>query len=332
MGFVAVMALISLGGAVLSGLIAYKSNRAVERFRRSNEARSRLEVATGALQLELFLETRSFARRLQHYLRENIDDHGLATTRRGASPGAYHAGGLMIYRMLRPFTVGEIIENQTMAGDLVLDPVMLELLRFSQGAVEMLTGEKIGAGLEGEDRVEGFEMESCWDLGDEGSGTFQRIRGSYLRCGAAALLAPESPDSQEPRRCISHAEFCRLWERPKKDSDRASEFHRALEPVKRVFHGFNPRENPIFWLRLVGYAYTCESFYDRMWERMARRRTLRRVQDRLAGRAPVEYERIELKAAKMLRTVGEGAYLNKYVSDHADRYVERFGQIIDRAL
>jgi hypothetical protein len=323
--------LASIGAAVVSGMFAYRSTRAAERLRQSHERHSRLEVATGALQLELFLETRSFARRLVHYFRESGDDHELATVRRGANAGAYHAGGMTVYRILRPLTVGEIIEKQTLAGDLILDPVMLEMLRFSQGAVEMLTGDKVGASWSAGDGSEPeFDMKSCWNLDSEGSGEFQRIRGSYLRCGAAALLA-EPVVGEEPR-CITHAEFCKLWERPEMGSERAHEFHQALEPIKRSLDGFNRHQNPIFWLRLVGYAYTCESFYDRMSETMAGRRALRRARGVLAGRKPVEYGTIGVPVAEMLRDVGGDSDLNKYVSDYANDYVDRFGQIIDRAL
>lgn len=324
-----VMALASIVVAIASGTIAYRASRATELLRQANEERSRLNVATGALQLELFLETRSFARRLVHYFNETTDHHALATVRREGNADAYHAGGLMIYRLLRPLTVGEIIEKQTLAADLLLDPKMLELLRFSHGAAEMLTGEAIGAGIEGEGS-DGFAMESCWDVGHEGAATFQRIRGSYLRCGAAALLAPEA--AGEPRRCISHAEFCKLWENPGKNRAAAQDFHEALEPVKAAFDGFNRQDNPIFWLRLVGYAYTSKSFYDRMWGQMLARRVWRRVKDVIGPSRHIGYEPIQLPVAAMLRSVGDGHPLNRQVSSRADTFAARFDEIVDHAL
>jgi hypothetical protein len=322
-----VTAMASIVVALISGFLARRSGRATERLRQSNEARSRLHVATGALQLELFLETRSFARRLIHYFSESKEDHDLATTRRGARPGAYHAGGLMIYRMLRPLTVGEIIEKQTLAADLLLDPAMADMLRFSHAGVEMLTGEEIGRGLEGEEWLPGFDMDQCWDPGHD-EGIHQRIRGSYLRCGAAALLAKDAMAGEEPRRCITHAEFCKAWEHPEDDE----EFHEALEPMKRIVDGFNWKDNPIFWLRLVGYAYACEWFYDRMRAWVVHRGVARRVKDTLTGRDPVEYRSIDLPLDAMLRAAGAGVPANGYLGSHAGAYRARFDRIIRDAL
>lgn len=326
------IALISLVGAIGSALIAASSHRATERLRRGREVESRLEVATGSLQLEQFLETRSFARRLGHYFKEN---RPLAARRAGSDPDAYHAGGMMIYRILRPLTVGEIIQKQTLAGDLLLDPVMMDLVRFNQAAVEMLSGEEVGRPDGGKAPKE-FDMSSCWNVGDEWSTNFQRVRGSYLRCGAAALLAAEPADRIEPRRCITHAEFCKLWEGAEHDSQRGREFHQALEPIKATMHLFDRRENPILWLRLVGYAYACNRYFEQMWQSMGSRRFRQRFKDLWHGREPVRFEPIEVAVRKMLTDVREGGggerELNRHVADHADDYVERFDVIIGRSL
>lgn len=324
-----VMAAGSVIVAVVSGTIAYRSGRATERLRQSNEARSRLHVATGSLQLELFLDTRSFARRLIHYHLESADDHALATERGGEDLGAYHAGGLMIYRLLRPLTVGEIVEKQTFAADLLLDPAMVDLLRFSHAGVEMLTGDKIGEAFADGRGLPGFDMAQCWDPGVTGPATFQRIRGSYLRCAAAALLAPESAAGREQRRCITHAEFCRLWEHPGDNP----EAHEAFEPLKLIVGGFNRKENPIFWLRLVGYAYVCQWFYDRMRLQIARPGLRRRARDALARRAPVRYKPLHLPVSQMLRAAGDDdAPVNWYLADHADDYSARFEKIVKASL
>lgn len=327
------LGLISFATAVASALIAASSRRASERFRASSQARSRLQVATGTLQLELFLETRSFARRLEHYFRESRS-HPLESYRDHASPGSYHAGGMMIYRILRPLTVGEIIESQTLAGDLLLDPGMMEMIKFGQAAVELLTGDKLGREFGGEDFFDGFDMDSCWDVGQAGSG-YQRIRGSYLRCGAAALLAPQE-GRQEPRRCITHAEFCKLWEQPRPQSKpkRYLAFHEGLEPMKATLHQFDRYENPVLWLRLVGYAYACEKFYERMWQSLAGKRRRQRL--RRLGRTPIEVEKIGVPALEMLKDLGEGEAAgqpaNSYIAANATGFVERFDAIVDRAL
>lgn len=325
----------SLAGVVVANVIAASSRRATERFRVSSEARSRRQVATGTLQLERFLETRSFARRFEHYFRESGKDHTLETMRGHSRPGPYHDGGMMIYRILRPLTVGEIIEKQTLPSDFLLDPATVEMVRFGQAAVEVLTGDRIGARLDGgEGFVEGFDMSACWDLGDEGPALYQRIRGSYLRCGAAALLAPESLEGIEPRRCITHSEFCKLWEQPEHHPATSQPFHAGLEPMKATIHRFNRWENPILWLRLVGYAHICGKFCNRMRGAMSERGW----GDRLGrGGEPVELATITVPAEEMLADLVEGAPeepspLARFVAERAPLYVRRFDEIADSSL
>lgn len=333
MNVAVIMAGTSLAVALVSGWYAARSRREVERLRVSSEALSRLEVATGALRLELFLETRSFARRIQHYYRESGEGRTLQT-RKGADPGAYHDGGMMIYRILRPLTVGEIVEKQTLAGDLLLDPSMADMLRFAQAAVEMLTGDRVGRRFDGEDFFEGFEMAACWDVGDEGPAIYQRVRGSYLRCGAAALLAPESVDGRQAPRCITHAEFCKLWEQPH-EQETGPAFHTGLTPMKATLDDFNRQRNPILWLRLVGYAYACEKFYEQMWKAMFGKRFRQRLRHPWRGRS-VKFEAIGVPVARMLREVatteGRDRPLNRYIAANADRYVKRFDEIIGMPL
>lgn len=328
------LSLTSLAGVFVTGGMAARSRRASERFRVSSEARSRLQVATGTLQLELFLETRSFARRFNHYFRESGEDHSLETMRGDSRPGPYHDGGMMIYRILRPLTVGEIIEKQTLPGDFLLDPAMVEMARFGQAAVELLTGDRLGAKFAGEGFIDGFDMTSCWDVGEEGPDRFQRIRGSYLRCGAAALLAPESAAGPEPRRCLTHAEFCKLWEQPEQQPKRSRPFHQGLAPMKATIHRFNRYENPILWLRLVGYAHACERFYVRMREAMFERSLRQRL--RSNGREPAELETLDVDVVTMLRDLDEGdeepSPLGIFIAENADRYAKRFDAIFDSSL
>lgn len=336
----------SLGGAALSGAFAIGSHYERERLRRGGEALSRLHTATGALRLELFLETRSIARRLVHYsdkLRKG-EGYPLVAERDGDPVSAYHAGGLLIYRLLRPLTIGEVIEKQTFDADLIIDPIMGDLLRFNNASVEMLTGHLLGEGLErGEDAIPGFEMERCWDPArgsqppleetvQEAKPPFQRIRGSYLRCAAAALLATEPATGLS--RCMSHAEFCERWERPEEHR----RFHADLLPAKTILHRFDPARNPHFWLRLVAYAYTCEWFYKRASADAERVNRLRRAGQLLRGRKRVKYTPIDIPVETMLELAkppewgGQPAEGAEFLAEHAHRYRARFDEIIATAL
>jgi hypothetical protein len=337
----AIAAVGSLAGAIVSGLFALRATRVSDEVRRRGESIARLTTATGALRLELFLETRSFARRLVHYWHESQseDPLTLAASRMGATEGAYHAGGLMIYRLLRPLTVGEIIEQQTFDADLLVDRTMVDLLRFSHAGMEMLTGDQLGRGFDGDSGPDGFDMSRCWDPDRDLAGLDvpssvegpaatvrsldQRIRGSYLRTAAAALVLPSAAGAvdRETKRCMTHPEFRERWEHPAEHDD----FHDALTPVKSVIGGFSPSANPIFWLRLVAYAHVCNWFYDRVREEYEAEHPhgegLRRHDE------PIEYTPVKLDVPGMLNAAED-----RYLTTHASDYADRFDEIIGRAL
>lgn len=333
----------SAGAAVLSGLFASRSNRRLEELRSSREARSRLNVATGALRLELFLEARSFARRLVHYRRETVEDHDLSTHADEGGPAAYHAAGMLVYRLLRPLAVGELVEKQTFDADLIVDPIMVDLLRFSHAGIEMLSGEWIGKAVDGKGQLPGFDMRRCWDPvpgggrhrreARAGDGhDVQRIRASYLRRAAAALLTPGTAPGES--RCITHPEFIERWDDPREHA----EFHDALKPVKDVLHEFRPRDHPIVWLRMVGYAYACKWFYGQVCADIGHERIGQRLKRWKTRRRPVKYAPPELDVAELLGCLAharEGGQLRadaQYIAQHADRYEDKFEEIVNTSL
>jgi hypothetical protein len=341
------VAVVAAGGSAaaagLSGIFASRSSHVQEELRSSLEARSRLNAATGALRLELFLETRSFARRLVHYDRETLEDHDLSTRPDEGGPAAYHAAGMIVYRLLRPLAVGELVEKQTFDADLIVDPIMVDLLRFSHAGIEMLSGESIGRAFEGGDELPGFDMRSCWDPEPErrrrwmraqaGDGhEVQRIRASYLRRAAAALLAPAGPAGES--RCVTHPEFIERWDSPR----RHPEFHDALRPAKDLLHEFRPRDHPIFWLRLVGYAYACRWFYRQVCDDIGHERIAVRDKRRASRGTRVGYAPLELDVPKLLGRLAharEGGRLRvdaAYIAQHADEYEGKFDKIVMASL
>lgn len=333
----------SAGAAVLSGIFASRSVRRQEEFRSSSEARSRLHVATGALRLELFLETRSFARRLVHYDRETVEDHDLSTRPDEGSAAAYHAAGMMVYRLLRPLAVGELVEKQTFDADLIVDPIMVDLLRFSHAGVEMLSGEWIGKTFEGGGKLDGFDMHSCWDPEPEGGRhrrwgrmedghACQRIRASYLRRAAAALLVPGAIAGET--RCITHPEFIERWDHPR----RHVEFHDAVRPIADLLHEFRPKDNPIFWLRMVGYAYACKWFFGQVCADIGHEGIGHRVKRWRSRRERVKYAPLKLEVPELLDRL-EGARHGgrlradaAYVVENKKKYGGKFKQIVENSL
>jgi len=353
----AVFALIAAGWAA-------KSSSELVRLRHTHEEIDRVGGATGALRLQLFLSSRSFVRRLRQYYNHRPNHPYPLRTKRGAPTGPeyraagltlqrmrpqspryrnllrsqwdqaseteYHAAGLMIFRLMRPLTVSYLIEKQTFFGDLLVEPTMVDLLRFNHAAFEMLTGDKLAEGFGEDGDFPVFDETSCWDppgrrphAGSKMVRPFQRVRASYLRTAAAALVVLE-PTRDPMRRCMAHDEFLSAWEHPDKGSD-AKAFHASLKPVKEVIDKFSPADNPMFWLRLVGYAYVCKWFHDRVREDSERNLSRRRWER--SRQARVHYTPEDLPVPDMLRKSG-----NQYLVDHADEYQARFEHIIDTAL
>lgn len=309
-----IVALITAGTALIVALVAgwfsYRSARGVEQLRHAHEELSRLSSATGALRLELFLSTRSVVRRLGHYHRgPEGKPRVVETRRREGNEREFHAGGLLVYRLLRPLTVSYLIEQQTFYADLLLEPRMVDLLRFNHAAFEMLTGDRLGEGFDLQGSFPGFDMDHCWESGDERSAIpFQRVRASYLRTAAAGLVVLD-PGRHPDQRCMTHPEFRKHWE----CAEQECEIHATLAPLTAIIDTFTPQSNPIFWLRLVGYAYVCQWFHDQV-----------RAE---ARHAKIAYTPVELAVPGLLASTGDA-----YLTRHADDYVQRFADIVRTAL
>ena len=329
MGAALIAALAALAVAGVSGWFSYKSARDVERLRRTNQELERLRGATGALRLKLFLYTRSVVRRMSFYYDDRPDHPYPVHAKRRAEESAYHDGGLLIFRLLRPLTVSEIIEQQTFYADLMLEPAMVDLLRFSHAAVEMLTGELLGEGFAKDAALPGFDMKQCGNsevAWPQPGSPFQRVRASYLRTAAAALVVSER--GRTPRqRCMGQVEFLHAWEHP---AD-CGEFHAALVPVKALIDRFNPKCNPVFWLRLVGYTYVCKWFHDEVRKAAAREHADVAALKLLV---PAMLRAAEASKAPEGSEAGETlqAVQGRYIAEHADGYQKRFEKIIHEAF
>ena len=168
-----------------------------------------------------------------------------------SDPG-FHTAGPLIYRLLRPLTVAGLIVHRTRQSDLALDNRVVKIVRFHNAAFDMLTREEVLTDLGLEFRERGYSTRQA-EVTDR---PFERIRDSCLRSAADALSIPDEGD----RRCMTHAEFLERWE------DLDPGLHEDLRPITTVIDKFDPRENPVFWLRLVGYSYTCHWYLRQIEE------------------------------------------------------------------
>lgn len=300
----AAVALISGGFSVVAVVVSFWAAIRTRRLEHRYGALDRLRSATGRLRLELFLSARSVIRRVGTY---SEFPHEIDTFPRRGRMGEYHDGGLMIYRLLRPLAISSLIEPQLYLRDLTLDRRSADLLEFGHAAYEMLTGQQIRHLA----CHEKFDMGACWGsrmTNQEGptSEPFQRIRASYLRVAADALLVGD-PGGQ--RRCMGHPEFIERWNKPAEYSI----WHASLEPVKQTLDQFDRRDNAIFWLRIVGYAYVCKRFFDR--------------QGRRSHNAKINYAAVDLDTVKMIESACDPC-----LNMHASKYPRHFKSIIADAI
>jgi hypothetical protein len=186
-------------------------------------ARKRLYEAIGPLRLQFLFAARDVVRRVANH----------PGTRWNMDPTEYYAKSF-IYRLLRPLAIGQLIERQMSIADFSVDIASLELLRFKAAMEETLTGG--GIVLE--------HPKTNW------STQTQHLFGDNLRVAAARLVVT-NPDGTDE--VMDYAGFKNAFPDPASEP--------ALKDLVLIFARCDASllENPIFWLRAVGYASVCES-------------------------------------------------------------------------
>jgi hypothetical protein len=167
-------------------------------------------------------------------------------------------------------------------ADFSVDPGAIALLRFNRTAERMLSGDDVVL----EHPAADWSTQS------------QHLFRDNLRVAAAGLVL-EGGDSPT---VVDYARF--QHEVPDPESDV------PLRDVALIFRRCqgNLTDNPLFWLRVVGYAYAC---------------------NRLIGEQGVSvgFEEIPLPADEMLKAVDD-----EYISARASAYVDRFDLIVAKGL
>lgn len=182
-------------------------------------ARKRLNEAIGPLRMQLLFAARDVVGRVQWH----------ADRRWNMDPTAHFARSF-IYRLLRPLALAQLIERQMSVADFSVDPDAIALLRFNRSAERMLSG----------DDVIGDHPGADWATQS------QHLFRDNLRVAAARLII----EGDEPT-VVDYSRFQEEVPDPESDPalrDLAAIFGRCEE---------NLTENPLFWLRVVAYAHTC---------------------------------------------------------------------------
>lgn len=224
MDAVAVIASSSLVAAVVGAGSGYVSQRALAsrqaRIGYEYAARKRLYEALGPLRFQLLVACRDVVRRVSGHTRKR---------RWNLAPDQYY-GSSTIYRLLRPLAICVLIEKQMNAADFSVDPDSIKLLQFEVGAYRILTNR------------DPLEYHDSLDWARE----TQHVFRDNLRLAAGRLIR----DGE----VMDFAEFRAAYPDPHTDD--------ALASVARIFDmaGDSLRNNPVFWVRVVGYAYACQHF------------------------------------------------------------------------
>jgi hypothetical protein len=197
-----------------------------------------LYEAIEPLRLELVLAARDLVSRVSGH----VSAGGRAATRWNLNGDQYYVQSF-VFRILRPLAVGQLIQRQMSFADFAIDDHGTEVLRFDGTAREMLTGGAILAG-----------HKADW------SRQTDHLFSDNLHIAAATLL---TRDAGGPTRVMDFAEFVanvNAEEIPSPVADLFAIFERCKLSLL---------ENPVFWLRLVGYGFVCHGLVERRGDAVA---------------------------------------------------------------
>ena len=234
-------------------------------------ARKRLNEAIGPLRMQLLFAARDVVGRVESH----------ADSRWNMDPEQHFARSF-IYRLLRPLALAQLIERQMSIADFSVDPNAIALLRFNRAAERMLSGDEVVLDHPGAD----------WATQS------QHLFRDNLRVAAATLIV----EDEDPPTVMDYLRFTSELPQPGSDP--------SLRALALIFKrcGTNLTENPLFWVRVVGYTYACN----------------RLIADH--GQS-LGFENVALDAEAMLRAVDD-----ETISAKAAEYVAVYDRILARGL
>jgi hypothetical protein len=239
---VAVVVSSTLISAMVGGLVAYLSQRALAsrqaRLDYEYAAKKRLYEAVGPLRFQLVVAARDLASRVNSHLHSRLWV---------MTPSGYYVHSFL-YRLLRPLAIGVLVERQMSYADFSVDPSSVDLLRFDRSAYRMLTGAEPFVRLRADNEAHLYYNGLDW------AEESQHIFRDNLRSAAMFLLTTGTGDRDV---VMDYAEFRQQCPDPPKEP--------RLAGLAQLF-GQNTNsilESPVFWMRLVGYAYCCQDYVIR---------------------------------------------------------------------
>jgi hypothetical protein len=247
------------------------ADRAAEREYELN-AKRRLYEAIGPLRFQLMIACRDFAK--------HVRNHGLSERTCSLEPDDYY-GKSTLFRLIVPLTIAELIERQIAIADFAVDPSAVDLLRFKKAAFHALqSNEPI---LNHPNAIRNDQREHIFyhSLTSVTNNTIIRIEG-------------------EPDRPMMFDEFSKLL------SDRRK--HERVHPFIPIMRNFTIEQKPIFWIRLVFYAYVCAELVNKMG-------------------ANLSFERVEINPEELLSLSND-----PYTKQNIENLCERFKKLLNAGL
>lgn len=233
MDLVAVVVSSAVVSAVVGTAAAYVSQRSLAKRQAMLDyeynAKKRLYEAVGPLRFQLLIACRDVVRRVSGHTR---------ATNWNLDPAEYYGKNTM-YRLLRPLAICTLIERKMNAADFSVDPRTIDLLRFEVGAYRMLTNR---------DPLPYYD-DSKLDWATQSQHVFR----DNLRRASTALI--ERSDASGGS-VMDYAEYLETFDDPADDE--------RLRPLALILLGAKGTlaDNPVFWTRVVGYAFLCQSFIE----------------------------------------------------------------------
>ncbi|WP_460836147.1 hypothetical protein [Massilia agri] len=187
------------------------------------EARRRLYAAIGPLRFQLLLSCRDLIGRI-----EAIGSR----ERYKLDLSSYYARST-IYRILKPFALASLIEEQIALSDFSVDEKAIDLIRFRRSVTRIFSGDEFVA----------RHPNVNWLTQEE------HIFADRLSASVQPMIRRDSSNA----RVMRFEEFNSLIN---------SQGWHDLAPIDHIFCEFEASSKPILWARLVAYAYLCNSLIN----------------------------------------------------------------------
>ncbi len=182
-------------------------------------ARHRLYTAIGPLRFQLLIACRNLAL--------HINTLGLENVQYSLAPTNYY-GKSTLYRLILPLTIAELIERQIYFTDFSVESEAVDLLRFKKAAFRSFNSNKP---ILNHPRV-------SWDK------QIEHLFHHTVSTIANSLIIHEK---ESPKRPMHFHEF--------EEHIQQQDSRQTIAPLSNILMGFEIKKKPIFWIRLVFYAY-----------------------------------------------------------------------------